>query len=83
MCVLICLCFTTPRSYCFGRMSSTTPNDHPLPPVDFSPFEQLILVAVAVLEQAVDLVENSLKQDDELTFASTLIPGSTIGQLSF
>ncbi|PVG02123.1 hypothetical protein CPB86DRAFT_866288 [Serendipita vermifera] len=61
-------------------MSSTSPNDHPLPPVDFSPFEQLILVAVAVLEQAVDLVENSLKQDDELTFASNLIPGSTIGK---
>ncbi|KAG8756515.1 hypothetical protein FRC14_002979 [Serendipita sp. 396] len=51
-----------------------------LPPIELSSYEQLILVAVAVLVQALDLVENSLNEDAQLCFASTLIPGSTIGK---
>ena len=52
---------------------------HQLPPVELSAHEQLVVVAVAVLEQAVDLVENSLNSDEQLSFASAMIPGSTIG----
>ncbi|KAG8830091.1 hypothetical protein FRC17_005454 [Serendipita sp. 399] len=51
-----------------------------LPPIDLSSYEQLILVAVAVLVQALDLVESSLNDDAQLSFPSTLIPGSTIGK---
>lgn len=54
-------------------------NDHQLPPVELSPSEQLIVVAVAVLEQAVELVEESLQSDEQLSFPSVFIPGSTIG----
>jgi hypothetical protein len=50
-----------------------------LPPVELPSSEQLVIVAIAVLEQAVDLLENSLENDTQLTFTSTLIPGSTIG----
>lgn len=57
-------------------------NDHQLPPVELSSSEQLIVVAVAVLEQAVELVEESLQTDEQLSFPSVLIPGSTIGQYS-
>ncbi len=60
---------------------SQSSSDHPqLPPIELSSSEQLIIVAIAVLEQAVDLVESSLEKDSQLSFASTLIPGSTIGQ---
>lgn len=51
-----------------------------LPPVDLSSFEQLVIVAIAVLEQALDLVAD-LQDDSQLSFNSTLIPGSTIGKL--
>ncbi|KIM20408.1 hypothetical protein M408DRAFT_333997 [Serendipita vermifera MAFF 305830] len=61
-------------------MSQPSSNDPQLPPIELSSSEQLIIVAIAVLEQAVDLVEGSLQNDSQLTFASTLIPGSTIGK---
>lgn len=59
-------------------MSQSGSNEH-LPPVELSSYDQLILVAVAVLEQAVDLVENSLTEDSQLSSSSVLLPGSTIG----
>lgn len=61
------------------NMSQTQTGEHQLPPVELSSYEHLILVAVAVLEQAVDLVENSLTEDSQLSSPSALIPGSTIG----
>jgi hypothetical protein len=60
-------------------MSQSGPANQPLPPIEFSSYDQLILVAVAVLEQAVDLVENSLTEDSQLSSSSVLLPGSTIG----
>jgi hypothetical protein len=60
-------------------MSQSGSANQPLPPVEFSSYDQLILVAVAVLEQAVDLVENSLTEDSQLSSNSVLLPGSTIG----
>lgn len=45
-----------------------------------SPSEQLLSVAVIVLRQAVDLVDNYLISDDQLTQHSQSIPGSTIGK---
>lgn len=41
--------------------------------------EKLVQVAVAVLQQAVELVERSLVNDEQLTQVSKYIPGSTIG----
>ena len=43
--------------------------------------EKLVQVAVAVLQQAVDLVERSLVSDEQLIQVSKYIPGSTIGSL--
>lgn len=63
-------------------MSQSGSVDQHLPPVELSSYDQLILVAVAVLEQAVDLVENSLTEDSQLSWSSVLIPGSTIGKWS-
>jgi hypothetical protein len=60
-------------------MSQKSSETVQLPPVELSSSEQLIIVAIAVLEQAVNFVENFLENDTQLTFTSTLIPGSTIG----
>lgn len=59
-----------------------TISDHQLPPVELTSFEQLVLVSIAVLEQALDLVDESLEEDKQLSFNSNLIPGSTIGVYS-
>lgn len=41
--------------------------------------ENLLMVSRTVLRQAIDLVNDSLSADDQLTFQSNYIPGSTIG----
>lgn len=41
--------------------------------------EQILDVSVTVLEQAIDLLDNSLVSDDQLTVHSKYLPGSTIG----
>lgn len=43
---------------------------------------QLTEVAGSVLGQAVDLLENTLSDDEQLVFSSKYIPGSTIGTLT-
>ena len=40
---------------------------------------RLLEVSTAILRQAVDLVENGLTSDEQLTTHSNYIPGSTIG----
>jgi hypothetical protein len=40
---------------------------------------QLLAVATTVLRQGLDLVENVLTSDDQLTVHSKYLPGSTIG----
>ncbi|TFK57472.1 hypothetical protein OE88DRAFT_1651212 [Heliocybe sulcata] len=42
--------------------------------------QQLLTVSTTVLSQAVDLVENILTSDDQLTVSSQYLPGSTIGK---
>ncbi|EPQ60957.1 hypothetical protein GLOTRDRAFT_53579 [Gloeophyllum trabeum ATCC 11539] len=42
--------------------------------------KQLLTVATTVLSQAVDLVDNVLTSDDQLTVQSQYLPGSTIGK---
>lgn len=49
--------------------------------METSSLNDLLTVATAVLHQAVDLVNESLSSDEQLTFQSTYIPGSTIGKL--
>ncbi|KAG2368171.1 hypothetical protein BDR07DRAFT_1349708 [Suillus spraguei] len=45
-----------------------------------SPLIQLQFVSTTVLQQALDLVENILTSDDQLTAESKFLPGSTIGK---
>ena len=44
--------------------------------------KRLIEVSTVVLQQAVDLVDNSLTSDEQLTVHSQFMPGSTIGKLT-
>ncbi len=44
--------------------------------------KRLLEVSTIVLQQAVDLVDNSLTSDDQLTIHSQYMPGSTIGTCS-
>ncbi|THH19736.1 hypothetical protein EW146_g1506 [Bondarzewia mesenterica] len=41
--------------------------------------DQLLDVSTKVLGQAIDLLDNSLNSDDQLTVSSAYLPGSTIG----
>ncbi|THG93451.1 hypothetical protein EW145_g8373 [Phellinidium pouzarii] len=47
--------------------------------VDLSALENLIGVSAAFLRQAVVLVNESLSEDEQLTYVSKYSPGSTIG----
>ncbi|EIM92808.1 uncharacterized protein STEHIDRAFT_47161 [Stereum hirsutum FP-91666 SS1] len=42
--------------------------------------EQILYVSTTVLGQAIDLLENSLVSDEQLTVQSKYLPGSTIGK---
>jgi hypothetical protein len=48
-----------------------------------SPLAQLQFVSTTVLQQALDLLENILTSDEQLTIQSKFLPGSTIGILDF
>lgn len=41
--------------------------------------EQILDVSTIVLGQAIDMLENSLASDEQLTVQSKYLPGSTIG----
>ncbi|KAH7924002.1 hypothetical protein BV22DRAFT_1035680 [Leucogyrophana mollusca] len=45
-----------------------------------SPLGQLLYVSTTVLQQALELVNNTLTSDDQLTVESRFLPGSTIGK---
>jgi len=47
--------------------------------INETPLMQLLSVSKAVLNQALDLVENVLTLDEQLTVNSKHLPGSTIG----
>jgi len=42
--------------------------------------DTLLIASIAVLQQALDLINNTLTSDNHLVFQSTLIPKSTIGK---
>jgi hypothetical protein len=44
--------------------------------------DQLLDVGSKVLDQALDLLNNSLTSDEQLTTSSKFLPGSTIGYFS-
>lgn len=44
---------------------------------------RLLEVSTAILRQAIELVENGLTSDEQLTTRSIYIPGSTIGMLLY
>jgi hypothetical protein len=46
-----------------------------------SNLEQLIDVGITILSQALDLVNDSLTSDEQLTVHSQYMPGSTIGTM--
>lgn len=52
-----------------------TPND-----VDeATPLENLLAVSVIIVRQAVDFLEENITSDEQLSYRSKYIPGSTIG----
>lgn len=59
--------------------NNSSSNEHAID--DTEPLMQLLAVSTAVLGQAVDLVENVLTSDDQLTVQSKYLPGSAIGTL--
>jgi len=56
-------------------------NDHHRPEDEMkdSNLEQLVDVGITILSQALDLVNDSLTSDEQLTVHSQYMPGSTIG----
>jgi hypothetical protein len=56
-------------------------NDHHRPEDEMNDpnLEQLIDVGITILSQALDLVNDSLTSDEQLTVHSQYMPGSTIG----
>lgn len=54
-------------------------NDEDLKKEEEESSDKLLQVSVIVLQQAIDLVNNSLTEDEQLSYASRYIPGSTIG----
>jgi hypothetical protein len=56
-------------------------NDHHRPEDEMNDpnLEQLIDVGITILNQALDLVNDSLTSDEQLTVHSQYMPGSTIG----
>ncbi|OCB85236.1 hypothetical protein A7U60_g7863 [Sanghuangporus baumii] len=70
------------HSYTPGAATSNKPNSA-LPQneekSEAESLDKLLQVSVIVLRQAVDLVNHSLSEDDQLTVESKFIPGSTIG----
>ncbi|KAL5518644.1 hypothetical protein ACEPAH_327 [Sanghuangporus vaninii] len=73
------------HSYSSGAASSNKPKpDSALPQneekSEAESLDKLLQVSVVVLRQAVDLVNHSLSEDDQLTAESKFIPGSTIGK---
>jgi len=60
--------------------AATTVSDNQNNTQDETPSMQLLSVSMAVLSQALDLVETVLTSDDQLTIHSKYLPGSTIGK---
>lgn len=57
----------------------TQPNGNAHSIAEMRSLEQLLDVSTKVLAQAIDLLDNSLTSDDQLTVSSKYLPGSTIG----
>ncbi|TDL28812.1 hypothetical protein BD410DRAFT_781356 [Rickenella mellea] len=45
-----------------------------------TPLERLLLVSRTVLQQAIDMLTGNISSDEQLSFQSNYIPGSTIGK---
>jgi len=59
------------------HQSESHPNGSDI--ASLSPLAQLQFVSTTVLHQALDLVDNILTSDEQLTVQSKFLPGSTIG----
>ena len=57
----------------------TPPNGNAHSIAEMRRLEQLLDVSTKVLAQAIDLLDNSLTSDNQLTVSSKYLPGSTIG----
>ncbi|KZV77563.1 hypothetical protein PENSPDRAFT_621082 [Peniophora sp. CONT] len=49
-------------------------------PAETKELEQLLDVGNKIIDQALDLIDNSLTSDEQLAFSSKFLPGSTIGK---
>jgi len=71
----------TPQTNSSGSGPATQQNGYHNDDVDErTALERLVEVATVVLTQAIDLVDNSLTSDEQMTARSQYIPGSTIGK---
>jgi hypothetical protein len=61
-----------------GHLSAAQNGSHPSED-QMKNLEQLIDVGTTILNQALDLLDNSLTSDEQLTIHSQYMPGSTIG----
>ena len=62
-----------------SRTSANLSSEHATPS-DRQVVEEQLYVAKTVLQQAIDLLDNHITSDEQLTVHSKFMPGSTIGQ---
>lgn len=63
------------------QCSPSSPSSRVQPDDKMNNLEQLIDVGTTILNQALDLVNDSLTSDEQLTVHSQYMPGSTIGTI--
>jgi hypothetical protein len=73
------VCAPTPSLLPVSTMADVQQSESHSEIASLSPLAQLQFVSTTVLQQALDLVENILTSDEQLTIQSKFLPGSTIG----
>jgi hypothetical protein len=68
--------FRVPTTHALVPAMTANPAEAPIP------LAQLLTVAISVLRQGIDLVDNVLTSDDQMVIHSKHVPGSTIGTFS-
>ena len=61
--------------------STIEDDDSERAPAEAKELDQLLDVGSKIIDQALDMLENSLSSDEQLSFSSKFLPGSTIGAL--
>lgn len=64
-----------------SNMSNRAPRDNSITDQRKETLLQQLAVARTVLSQAIDILDNHITSDDQLTVSSSYLPGSTIGAI--